>query len=150
MTLTNQRQQVQLFLVSVPDQEFNWTITLDGQLHVTWLRKFSSYQEDNPVDISWISSSSSSSDRRKSRLDESVSMDQGSRNGSARLVTIPALTLGHQYTATLMDLKDEDNLATFTFTACEYNQTIDWERGKDYIFFYNLSLKIKLIELYVF
>ena len=132
MTLTNQRQQVQLFLTSVPDQEFNWTITLDGQLHVTWLRKFSSYQEDNPVDISWISSSSG---RRKSRLDESVSMDQGSRNGSARLVTIPALTLGHQYTATLMDLKDEDNLATFTFTACEYNQTIDWESREKILFF---------------
>ena len=28
--------------------------------------------------------------------------------------------MGRSYTATMMDLKTEDNLATFTFTACEY------------------------------
>ena len=75
---------------------------MDGRLHLTWLRKFSHYQEDNPVDISWVTSS-----------------EEGRANGTSRLVTIPSLSLGVTYTATLMDLKDEDKLTTFTFTACE-------------------------------
>ena len=87
----------------MPAREFNWTISLDGQLHLTWLRKFSHYQEDNPVDISWVADTES-----------------GSANGTSRLVSIPSLSLGKTYTATLMDLKDEDKLTTFTFTACEY------------------------------
>ena len=90
-------------VLAVPDQEFNWTISLDGRLHLTWLRKFSQYQEDNPVDISWVATNES-----------------GSSNGSSRLVTIPSLSLGKTYTTTLMDLKDEDKLTTFTFTACKY------------------------------
>ena len=89
-------------VLAVPDQEFNWTISLDGRLHLTWLRKFSLYQEDNPVDISWLAENES-----------------GTSNGSSRLVTIPSLSLGKTYTTTLMDLKDEDKLTTFTFTACE-------------------------------
>ena len=55
------------------------------------------------MDISWLASNES-----------------GSSNGTSRLVTIPSLSLGKTYTATLMDLKDEDKLTTFTFTACEY------------------------------
>ena len=94
-------QKVKLSVV-VPDQEYNWTISMDGRLHLTWLRKFSHYQEDNPVDISWVTSS-----------------EEGRANGTSRLVTIPSLSLGLTYTATLMDLKDEDKLTTFTFTACE-------------------------------
>ena len=89
-------------LFSVPKEDYNWTITLGGQLHVTWLRKFSQYQEDNPVDISWVG--------------DKV---QGSSNGTARLVTIPGLILGQRYTATMMDLRDEDTLATFSFDACK-------------------------------
>ena len=92
-------------LFSVPEQDYNWTITLDGQLLVTWLRKFSVYQEDNPVDISWVGDK-----------------DQGSSNGTARLVTIPGLVLGQSYTATMMDLRDEDTLATFSFTACKFSK----------------------------
>ena len=46
--------------------------------------------------------------------------ESGSSNGTSRLVTIPSLSLGKTYTATLMDLKDEDKLTTFTFKACEY------------------------------
>ena len=54
------------------------------------------------MDISWVTSS-----------------EEGRANGTSRLVTIPSLSLGVTYTATLMDLKDEDKLTTFTFTACE-------------------------------
>ena len=55
------------------------------------------------MDISWLADTES-----------------GSANGTSRLVSIPSLSLGKTYTATLMDLKDEDKLTTFTFTACEY------------------------------
>ena len=34
-----------LFLFPVPDQDYNWTVTLAGELHVTWLRKFSMFQD---------------------------------------------------------------------------------------------------------
>ena len=55
--------------------------------------------------------------------------ESGSSNGTSRLVTIPSLSLGKTYTATLMDLKDEDKLTNFTFTACEYQSPLhpyDW------------------------
>ena len=103
---------------SVPAQEFNWTISLDGQLRLTWLRKFSLYQEDNPVDISWVARGESG--------------ESGSSNGTSRLVTIPSLSLGKTYTATLMDLKDEDKLTTFTFTACEYQSFDRWMENRCY------------------
>ena len=54
------------------------------------------------MDISWVADNES-----------------GSSNGTSRLVTIPSLSLGKTYTTTLMDLKDEDKLTTFTFTACK-------------------------------
>ena len=99
-------------LFSVPAQDYNWTITLDGQLHVTWLRKFSAYQEDNPVDVSWVA----------------ADKERGSSDGTARLVTIPGLVLGQSYTATMMDLRDEDTLATFSFTACKFNKEGKYHR----------------------
>ena len=80
-------------------------MTLGGELHVTWLRKFSTFQEDNPVDISWLKAG--------------LSSPGGSNNGTARLSTIPGLSLGAAYTVTIMDLASEDALLTFSFTACK-------------------------------
>ena len=34
-----------LFLFPVPHQDYNWTVTLAGELHVTWLRKFAMFQD---------------------------------------------------------------------------------------------------------
>ena len=79
-------------------------MTLAGELHVTWLRKFSMFQEDSPVDISWLQTSGGSG---------------GSNNGTARLSIVPGLSLGASYTVTMMDLASEDTLLTFSFTACE-------------------------------
>ena len=58
--------------------------------------------------------------------------ESGSSNGTSRLVTIPSLSLGKTYTATLMDLKDEDKLTTFTFTACEYQSFDRWIENRCY------------------
>ena len=68
---------------SVPDQDYNWTVTLAGELHVTWLRKFSMFQEDNPVDISWL---------------QTPGALGGSNNGTARMSIVPGLRLGAAYT----------------------------------------------------
>ena len=106
---------------SVPDQDYNWTVTLAGELHVTWLRKFSMFQEDNPVDISWL---------------QTPGTIGGSNNGTARMSIVPGLRLGAAYTVsdhstcvhsiepvlsqvTMMDLASEDALLTFSFTACK-------------------------------
>ena len=64
---------------SVPDQDYNWTVTLAGELHVTWLRKFSMFQEDNPVDISWL---------------QTPGIIGGSNNGTAKMSIVPGLRLG--------------------------------------------------------
>ena len=124
VTIFYQPPEYQISNYSVPVRELNWTISLDGQLRLTWLRKFSQYQEDNPVDISWVADNES-----------------GSSNGTSRLVTIPSLSLGKTYTTTLMDLKDEDKLTTFTFTACKYLlklmiDMIDGESVKIMLFFF--------------
>ena len=58
------------------------------------------------MDISWVSHGPGEA-------------DTGSNNGTARLVTIPSLRLGARYTATIMDLAAEDNLVSFTFSACK-------------------------------
>ena len=116
-----------LLLFSVPDQDYNWTVTLAGELQVTWLRKFSMFQEDNPVDISWL---------------QTPGTIGGSNNGTARMSIVPGLRLGTSYTVsdhftsvhsvkpvlsqvTMMDLASEDALLTFSFTACKlFNNTI--------------------------
>ena len=110
-----------LLLFLVPDQDYNWTVTLAGELQVTWLRKFSMFQEDNPVDISWL---------------QTPGTIGGSNNGTARISIVPGLRLGAAYTVTehstrvhrkhkpvfqvtMMDLASEDALLTFSFTACK-------------------------------
>ena len=74
---------------SVPDQDYNWTVTLAGELHVTWLRKFSMFQEDNPVDISWL---------------QTPGAIGGSNNGTARMSIVPGLRLGATYTVTTVHM----------------------------------------------
>ena len=63
------------------------------------------FQEDNPVDISWLQTNSAIA---------------GSNNGTARISIVPGLSLGASYTVTMMDLASEDTLLTFSFTACKF------------------------------
>ena len=94
-------QVTRVFLV--PPRDLSWRVSLDGQLHVAWLRKISQFAETNKVEISW-------------RTDDGES---GSSTGTVLSSTIPSLVLGKTYKASLMDLREEGGLATFKFTACE-------------------------------
>ena len=87
----------------MPPRDLSWRVSLDGQLHVAWLRKISQFAETNKVEISW-------------RTDDGES---GSSTGTVLSSTIPSLVLGKTYKASLMDLREEGGLATFKFTACE-------------------------------
>ena len=102
----------------VPLHDVSWYVTLDGQLHVSWLRKISQFGENNPVEISWM-----------------VGGDTGSSTGTVLHSTIPSLILGKTYTASLMDLREEGSLSTFKFVACK-------------LYYYILCELYNLISLY--
>ena len=84
----------------MPSFDIKWSVSYDGQLYVSWLRKIALFGETNAVEISWSSSEES-----------------GRSIGTANLSIISSLNLGTVYKVHLMDLEEEGEVATFSFEA---------------------------------
>jgi hypothetical protein len=87
----------------VPEDDVSWRVTTAGRLEVSWLRRVSQFAGGNRVELSWRGEGG----------------EGGSVEGSVARAVIPRLRLGRHYTATLLDLQEEDSMATFAFTASQ-------------------------------
>jgi len=111
----NRTQSTHTIARTLPARDVSWLVTLDGRLKVSWLRRVAHFAENNRVELSW----------QGAGVEE-----RGSVEGTVTRTEVPHLTLGKRYSATLVDLEEEDTIASFVFTA---TPNCTWGSQEDFL-----------------
>ena len=91
-------------IFAVPKTDVEWSISPDGHLKISWLRKIASYQEEEPVDLTIMD------------------LESGSvRNflGTAQEVGVPSLKLGAKYEVVLVETASGEEYGPIIIEGCE-------------------------------
>ena len=89
----------------MPKTDVEWSITPNGHLKVSWLKKIATYQEQEPVELTILD------------------LESGSvRNfgGVAEEVGVPSLRLGAKYEVVLVEIASGEEYGPIIIEACEY------------------------------